>query len=881
MIGLIKNSLILVCCFILVFPLVAQTTYNCEISSPTQLRYVLDDIAENYNIQFAFPTELGKETKITANNITANSINELLETLLEKTSVEYLEMESGKVLLRKSKTTPLPASQWIRGKVHDQFGLPLTHGAIYLEDVTLGTFVDDQGEFKLKVPTPKLNQNLIISFLGYEEKIIALSDFQQDIVWVMEEQVVEIESVVISHSIPRLQVNLSDHSLNFNRKTLMDQQANLLGGSDLFRTVQLLPGIAAHDDSSTDIKIRGSNADATMLLLDHMPIYNADHYYGVFSSIQSNYIEKISLYKNVFPICYSGATAGLLKMDSGGPSKNINGVLDLNLLNAGIVVNTPINKTFSLNIGARSTLKDVNSFSLLETRTQEARKFSDTQNTSVKQVDLQKSDPNFRFYDMNAKLQTRLGSNAQLDFNFFHSKDQYLNTFQNSFDAKLPNVDYQEAYRFEENWSNLALGSFLNWEFNDTWKLEASTHFSKSKDRSDLNSSLVRSATNDVEIRDIDQQQENLIEDIGGNIMFKRTAQHQLLFGLSANHFNTSVSFSRDSLLIRESQSEAGKLTLFASHIWKWKKWHLELGSRLTGYRNKNYKDVFASPKLLATYFINEQHAMKASLGRNHQFLRQLEYENPLGQYIEFYDLANNNQVSVGISDNYMLGYQFKHSNWMFDVELFYKDMNGILELTNISPGPIDVSNQPNYRLFSGDGVAFGVDFLVNYQTKKYHSWLAYTLSKSYNQIDELFRNKPYPNQDDRRHQLKWMNTFKFGKLSTTLNFIYASGKPYLSFNDLLEVRNRADLEAAMVYKYLPFYGRVDIGLSYGFQFLKRKASIGASVFNLTNRSNVKFIQQSYSVDLPGQNQNTISTILGNESQLLPRTLDLQFRWYF
>ena len=142
---------------------------------------------------------------------------------------------------------------------------------------------------------------------------------------------------------------------------------------------------------------------------------------------------------------------------------------------------------------------------------------------------------------------------------------------------------------------------------------------------------------------------------------------------------------------------------------------------------------------------------------------------------------------------------------------------------------------EQQYQLFTGTGRAIGVDLLVNYQTKNYNSWVAYTLSKTTNQIAEIYNNDPYPNQNDRRHQFKWINHFTYKKFKFSLNGIYSSGKPYLAIRNL-DDNDRGRFDPDLVFRNLPFYGRIDVGVNYNFKLFQQTASLGISCFNLTDR---------------------------------------------
>ena len=891
------KQIVLIVLFFTPYFLSGQTSFQFVADKDMPLLEILSTVSNNYNIQFAYPSELTKDVVINHQYIDQTSLNDFMTELLKNTSIEFQCSGNDKVLLRKRKSTPQKKEKiTFHGVVMDETSNELlAHGAIYLEDMSNGSFTDEQGKFELTISKADLDKKVVISFLGFEEKIIPIQDLNKTANLFLKPQIVAIENIIISHSMPRIKSDLKDNAVVLNKKSFANNRANYLGGSDILKSVQLLPGVSADDDSSCDIKIRGSNADETMLLLDGMPIYNASHYYGIFSSIQTDYIDEVRLYKNIFPIQYSGVTAGLLKMDSGGFSDEFNGTVNVNTLNTSIALQTPISKKLSFNLGGRTSLGNVTQYAILNDPNEDfSLSINENQpndNGDKKDEKFQQYKPEFKFYDLNAKLIANLSDHSSLSFSLFNSSDLYNNAYEREFKSQGPNNSepmFSETFKFRHEWKNLTGGSTYHIDFNDDFAMDAAIHVSKYFEETDLNSTIeVNENQMETNHGTIATSSSNEIQDIGLNLSFVQKKKNILTYGLAVNQYETAYELDNAQEKIRNVDAEATKITGFGSYNFDWKKLTVEIGTRATYYSGKyefrkDYDGFFLSPQLLATYRLNDLHAFKFSLGRNNQFLREINYENRVGQAVTIYSLASEN--TVGVSDNLMLGYQFKKGNWMIDFELFHKDMDGVIEFTNVNPGfKEDMPGQqrtPEYRLFSGTGKSIGFDFLINYQSKNYHTWVAYTLSKTTNQVGELFNNAAYPNQNDRRHQLKWINNLKFKKFNFSFNTIFSSGKPYLAIRNLNE-NNKREFDPDLVYSYLPYYARIDLGVSYNFKLFKQDAAFGVSCFNLTNRQNVKFNQQTYSIKHQDANQNNISTVIGSESELLNRTLDFNFKLRF
>jgi hypothetical protein len=270
-------------------------------------------------------------------------------------------------------------------------------------------------------------------------------------------------------------------------------------------------------------------------------------------------------------------------------------------------------------------------------------------------------------------------------------------------------------------------------------------------------------------------------------------------------------------------------------------------------------------------------------LGRTHQFLREIEYENRFSQVFEINALANGNQIPVLRTDNLMLGYGYAASGWSLDLELYKKHMDGTIQFSTSRPG-FEMGNGviplKDYRLYKGVRNVLGMDVTLSYKHGVYSSWIAYTLSKSLDAYPAIFQSKEFSSQDDRRHQLKWINNIEVGRFIFSNNFIYASGRPYLPLEILSNDQDRTQIDPDAFLKRLPAYFRMDLGIEYRFNLGNTEAALSMSMFNVTNRQNVKYLQYAYSFS-NAQNQNVNSAILGTEAELLDRTLNFGFKVRF
>ena len=108
------------------------------------------------------------------------------------------------------------------------------------------------------------------------------------------------------------------------------------------------------------------------------------------------------------------------------------------------------------------------------------------------------------------------------------------------------------------------------------------------------------------------------------------------------------------------------------------------------------------------------------------------------------------------------------------------------------------------------------------------------------------------------------------------MTYVFSSGRPYTDLLILRQSQNgndRTRIRRQDRILYLEDYHRVDIGFNYNFPLGGAKAKVGASVFNLLNRRNVKFRQYNYSFSSELQ----LSSAIGTELQMLDFTPNVTF----
>jgi outer membrane receptor protein involved in Fe transport len=464
-----------------------------------------------------------------------------------------------------------------------------------------------------------------------------------------------------------------------------------------------------------------------------------------------------------------------------------------------------------------------------------------------------------------------------LAINFFQSKDDYLNAYYNRFGNTRFNQEriiFEEDFRDQQSWQNTATSLQYAGKLGRQWELDIEGFFTRYQFDEALQARISRTTlSKGTQVNQLQNDQYNLVENAGarGVLTKKYGEDRQLDLGASWNQYQTDFLIASEIDTLLNSQGKSSDIQGFAQYEWElFDRLRLSAGGRLNYYRQTNA--FYFAPRFQANYRFDSGFTLKGSYSTNYQFIRELTHENRLGQSVDLVVLSDDRRFPYGQSNNFMLGgnYQFKH--WLFDVEFYHKELKNVIDHSSQIPGfgnePLRPGTRQNYLIFVGTGTINGVDLTVGWEYPHYNGHLAYTLSKAVNSFPNIERGALIPSRDDRRHQLKWVNTWQWGHFDFSANYIYSSGRPYYDQRIIQGNRRRENV------RWLPSYQRLDLGVNYQFNIGRTKAAVGLSVFNLTNNANVKYLQFIFSTNTD-EASRTLNRVIGSQTDLLDRTLNM------
>lgn len=869
-----------------------------EIQQSVPLVSVLEKLESQYDIAFSYSDRLANEVKVAPFKLRVESVEQLLEDICNQNNLEFRISEQGDFLLRaklQPKINPEVPDQWlVNGVVVDEKGRPVADVAVYLDSLNIGTLTDQAGAFSFNIPYVNRNGSVFFQLIGYQTRKMDLTSLDENELPIQIKRTsLQLETVTVTEELPSIQQLQSDGALRL--ASLPGVNTASVVGSDIFRTVQLLPGVSAHDDLSAAIKIRGSSSDETLMVLDGIPIYKAEHFFGVFSAINSDYVQSTTLFKNALPASYGGKTGGMVLMESNeGLYNRFGGNLDINLLTSSAVLKAPLGDKTAIVLSGRTTYQDATNNPIFNAFDSETALAEEPSRENFTRPDLIETVPSFSFYDVNAKFLYQLNPRSKLDINYYQSYDDFSNEYDNSFRVRVGVnrfAENEESFSNLENWENQGLSFNYKYDFLNKWEFASNLYYTKFTNDGLISSELTSNRlAGEFEIWDFDNIQSNQIQDIGGKLTFSKSILNYktLDFGLEIIQHDNNFELKEDDRVTLRSESAAYETSVFSSTpIFNAKNFFLNLGNRLTYYSPTD--KIYWSPRLSFQYSPISTLILKGAFTHANQFVREFGHTNRLGQSLSFFTLSNDDKYPVGISDNFMLGASWRVGIFNFDLELYNKDFSGLIEHARVfqgfDPDEVNPGKLREYAIFNGDGQTQGLDFMASIDQGDYTGWLSYTLSKTEHRFEDIYRGLAFPSEDDRRHQLSIVNNYQWKNFNFSATYVLASGRPFVNLAKLNKPEELRRIDPETLFDRLPAYQRLDIGVSYAFDWQWAKCAVGLSFFNLTNNQNVKYQQFVYSIPYKKREDaaapSSLNQVIGNTTNMLDRTLNLSFNVQF
>ena len=815
------------------------------------LKVALDTLVDTYELNIVYRDQIISKvyTRGSCNNC---SPEEALNALLENSDLEWKKNQSQYVIIRKNQHSDRSISGYIFDGHTGEF---IPHANILVKNTYRGTISDQFGFFTIS-GTVQSADTLIISYIGYEPtEYVNINGL--DIVRIeLFPKVIGAETVnIYGEQLEFLQRSSGTGQLAFSPRHI-DNLPNI-GETDIFRSLQLLPGIQMGNTGFAGLYIRGGTPDQNQIILDGMSIYQVDHFFGFFSAINSNIVKDVQVYKGGFPAKYGGRIASVIDITGkSGSTKQQKFDLFTNMLSAGITYEQPLSKRSSFILSVRRSFTDQYQTKLYDNIHDfltsgsglniGAELPSDTISYESEYL------PNFYFYDINGKFTYLPNDRDIVSISFYEGKD-YLGEEKN-FDFESDSVGIEKVMVDEQTkWGNTGIGA--NWVRR--WSRTTKTQLFMATTRYFSNHDL-----DSYWIIDTDEtpaylsQDNNQIEDQTArmNVNWNIGPRHDLEAGVSTTIYKTNYSVQLgDSVILIDHEINGNLFEGYFQDRWALSPGlEILLGLRTSRFSKSNIS--YFNPRLSVFYRFTDKLFFKASTGITHQFLNRFS-NDLITNGSKFVWLLPNDNADPMTAQQISLGIEYDTPHIFIGFDIYNKVIDNITDFSQLV-FPVDTYIEETSTLvFKGSRTAKGLELLVRKKDGYLRGWAAYNYGIVECEFPNLNGGKTFLADHDRTHELKSAILWSLGPWNMAVTSLISSGRVYTPNNNLM-IRENENANYTLVAdagmrnsKRLPIVHRIDMSVTRSLRLLAKNWDIGISIFNLFNRRNISHRSYNLTTD--------------------------------
>ena len=725
----------------------------------------------------------------------------------------------------------------VKGFVYEKSsGEPMMFCNVYLKGTTIGTSTDINGFFNI-TRIPDGDYVLLVTNLGYDtisENITLRKNEVLNKKYYLEESSVVLAAVSVTADKIEAQTETKTSVVNITPKTIT-KIPSMGGQADLAQYLQVLPGVVFTGDQGGQLYIRGGSPIQNKVLLDGMVVYNPFHSIGLFSVFDTDIIRNAEIYTGGFGAEYGGRISSVMDITTrDGNKKRLSGKVGLSTFGSKLTLEGPIKKAKNQDdMTASFILSAKNSY--LET----------TSKTLYKGI-LQGETLPYDYRDLYGKISLNSTNGSKINFFGFNFTDDVTN--------------YKSISSF--GWDSYGAGAnFVVIPGKSPVLIEGNIAFSDYK-------AILEEQNN--------PDRESSINGFNAGFAFTYfLGKNTLKYGIEMLGFKTVFDYTKSNGIRISQEENTTELGAYIKYKAQFNNFIFEPSFRVQAYASMS--EVSPEPRVAIKYNVTEWFRIKAAGGVYSQNLIAANSDRDvvnlfygfLSGQMNLPSTFNCEKVTTKLQKalHYILGTEFDvYNNVTLNIEGYYKDF---VQLTSMNRNQIYGENEApigtpqiekkDFMIETGD--AYGVDFSVKYEDKRWYLWGAYSLAyvtKDYeNAAGEIIT---YRTHYDRRHNVNLIATYTAGaknqwELSARWNF--GTGFPFTKVNGFYEELPYDNIyfdpytqggNVGIIYDelnkgQLPTYHRLDFDLKRKFYFSESTIlEANFSVTNVYDRSNIFYI---------------------------------------
>ena len=747
----------------------------------------------------------------------------------------------------------------------DTSGEPISYANVFLSNSTLGAATNQDGYFVISnIPVGKYELNATMIGYGIFKQNMELSEGQPIRLDIrLNEEIIQTTEVLVTAERQKFERSMESSQISLDIREINSAPAFI--EPDVFRTLQMLPGVQTTSDFSSALYVRGSTPDQNLIMLDGIAVYNPYHLGGIFSTFNTDAIKEADFHAGGFPARYGGRMGAILNvLNREGNTRKVKGSANISLISSKGLIEGPLPSWRGMKgswmISGRRTYFDT---------VIDALKIPIGQRIDGSDIYFQFP---YYFYDYQVKINVDIDQDHRLTYSRFYGDDIIDFSFEETLESSGTNVNVRSETGFGVKWPWGNHTNGLTWRWIIAPDLVAKTFFSHSRYRFDFELSAQDRNTytytdstielfSDVTFRAFDIIKDNTIETA---LTWQAAQDHTVTGGFQVKDVNfdlgldisiatqdTSLDFSLLSLV-----NNTREIAIFAQDKWDVsEKLKFQFGLRSTHYNLHN--NIYFDPRLSMKYHYSKDIAFKLNWGLYHQFLTTANNQDENLRLVELW-LGIPKDKPASVAQHIISGLEYMSpKNIFYRLEVYHKDFDNLLTLKQENTNTVEgaESDSTTNEFWDTKGNSHGIELLIKKSSGKLNGWVGYTYARTKYYTDPSGWH--YPNFD-RTHTLNIVGNIELSQdLEFSAGLTRSSGNPYTKILGRLYEWEQ-DLYSNMVwYPYDSYivgeknteryddYFRVDIGLTRkGGNIFGQEYDTYWQIMNLTQNLNI--LQYTY-----------------------------------
>jgi hypothetical protein len=636
---------------------------------------------------------------------------------------------------------------------------------IYEPNLRIGSASNIYGFYSITLPADSVE--LVFSFVGYKPEVRKLFLDRNIRLDIELDPSIELGEVVITDEfIQRLSqtTQMSQISIPVIQAQKIPM---LLGEKDMFKVLQLMPGVQSGTEGTSGFYVRGGGPDQNLIILDDAIVYNANHLFGFFSVFNGDAVKNMQLYKGGFPARFGGRLSSVLDIQmKDGNKEKLEGEAGIGLISSRLTLEGPVIKEkASFLVSGRRTYLDL----------------------LAKPFMPKDSRGGYFFYDLNAKFNYDINPNNRIFASAYFGRDKFF--FRDKY-SDTHSISENEGGLFWQNatstirWNHLFSNNlFANATliFSDyTLRIYADEYYKEHRNNYSWRYKLkYESGIQDIGVK----------YDVGWNPL----PNHYLRFGFATTHhtFTPSALVYRDDF-IGQRKISTEKHRSFESGLYA--EDEISIGNRLKinpGLRfshfytkGKTYQNL--EPRFASNLILMPDISWKASFAAMNQYVHLLSTTG-IGLPTDLWVPSTQRikpqstwQAATGFA------YDWRKHNLEISLEGYYKKSKNIIGykegasflLIDDPTGADEFSWEDN--ITSGEAWAYGLELLIHRKAGRFSGWIGYTLSWTQQRFDDLNFGEKFWARYDRRHDVSIVGIYEINpRITFSATWVYATGNAF------------------------------------------------------------------------------------------------------